>query len=261
MRVRRLLLAILVAGLLFAPASALADTFVFAAASLTDALKEIGASYKADTGNTVTFSFAASSVLARQIEASRGADIFMSADTDWMEYLDSRGLIRQGTRKNLLGNHLVLIAPSNANVSLKIAPHFNLLDALSGGRLSIADPDTVPAGKYARTALMSLGVWNSVIDHTVQAENVRVALSYVSRGEAPLGIVYTTDAMSDKGVKIVDQFPDSTHQAIVYPAALTTDAKPEAAAFLRYLSGDKAKAIFRKGGFIVLGGRTALHSP
>jgi molybdate transport system substrate-binding protein len=253
MRFHRLTRAILSAALLLVPASAFADTFVFAAASLSDALKEIGAAYKADSGNTVTFSFAASSVLARQIEASQGADLFLSADTEWMEYLDSRGFIKQSTRKNLLGNHLVLIAPAGANVSLKIAPHFNLAGALNGGRLSIADPDTVPAGKYARTSLTSLGVWNSVVDHLVQAENVRVALSYVSRGEAPLGIVYMTDAMSDKGVKIVDQFPDNSHQPIVYPAALTAEAKPEAAAFLEYLSGSKARAIFRKNGFIILG--------
>jgi molybdate transport system substrate-binding protein len=253
MRFHRLLQAILVATFLVAPASAFADSFVFAAASLTDALKEIGAAYKADTGNSVTFSFAASSVLARQIEASRGADIFISADTEWMEYLDSRGLIKQGTRKNLLGNHLVLVAPADANVRLKIAPHFNLLAALRGGRLSIADPETVPAGKYARTALKSLGVWNSVVDHLVQAENVRVALSYVSRGEAPLGIVYTTDAMGDKGVKVVGRFPDNTHQPIVYPAALTMDSRAEAAAFLAYLSGGKATAIFRRAGFTIPG--------
>lgn len=242
-------------ALLLLPVAAKADPMVFAAASLTDALNEIGAAYKADTGKTATFSFAASSALARQIEASGGgADIFMSADTEWMDYLDNRGFINHSTRANLLGNHLVLVAPKDANVSVKIAPHFDLLDALHGGRLSVADPDSVPAGKYARTALTSLGVWNSVADHLVQAENVRVALAYVSRGEAPLGVVYTTDAMSDKGVKIVDDFPDNTHQPIVYPAALTKDAKGEAADFLKYLSGDKARAVFQKDGFILLGG-------
>jgi molybdate transport system substrate-binding protein len=244
----------LVATLVLLPPPAFADTVVFAAASLTDALNEIGADYKADTGKSATFSFASSSVLARQIEASGGADIFMSADTDWMDYLDSRGLIKQSTRKALLGNHLVLIAPKGSNVSLTIAPHFNLLGALNGGRLSVADPDSVPAGKYARTALTALGVWNSVVDHLVQAENVRLALSYVSRGEAPLGIVYTTDAMSDPGVKIVGDFPDNTHQPILYPAALTKDAKPDAADFLNYLSSAKARAVFQKDGFIILGG-------
>ncbi|HXC57562.1 MAG TPA: molybdate ABC transporter substrate-binding protein [Rhizomicrobium sp.] len=228
---------------------------VFAAASLTDALGDVGKAYQAKTGNNAALSFAASSALARQIEASGGADIFMSADTDWMEYLDSRGLIQHDTRKNLLGNHLVLIAPAGANVALTIAPHFDLLGALGGGRLSIADPDSVPAGKYARTALTTLGVWNAVVNHLVQAENVRVALTYVSRGEAPLGIVYTTDALSDKGVHVVGTFPESSHAPIVYPAALVKDAKPEAKAFLDFLSGPEAKAIFEKDGFVILGSR------
>ncbi len=254
MRIAHVARGLILAALFVVPLPAFAgNSTVFAAASLTDALKEIAAAYKADTGNTVTFSFAASSVLARQIEASGGADMFMSADTDWMDYLDSRGFIRAGSRRNLLGNHLVLVAPKDSTVSLQVAPHFDLLGALHGGRLSLADPDSVPAGKYARTALTALGVWNSVVDHLVQAENVRVALSYVSRGEAPLGIVYTTDAMADKGVRIIDDFPDNTHQPIIYPAALTRDGNPDAAAFLSYLSGAKAQAIFKKDGFILLG--------
>ncbi|HEX4303592.1 MAG TPA: molybdate ABC transporter substrate-binding protein [Rhizomicrobium sp.] len=239
--------------LALAPLAAQAGTItVFAAASLTDALGDVGKAYKAKTGNDAAFSFAASSTLARQVEASGGADVFMSADTDWMEYLDSRGLIQHDTRKNLLGNHLVLIAPAGANVSLTVAPHFDLLGALGGGRLSIADPDSVPAGKYARTSLTTLGVWNSVVNHLVNAENVRVALAYVSRGEAPLGIVYTTDALSDKGVHIVGTFPENTHAPIVYPAALIKDAKPEAKAFLDFLGGPEARAIFEKDGFIIL---------
>jgi molybdate transport system substrate-binding protein len=240
--------------LAFAPLAAQAGTItVFAAASLTDALGDVGKAYKARTGNDAVFSFAASSALARQVEASGGADIFMSADTDWMDYLNSRGLIQHATRKSLLGNHLVLVAPAGSAVALSIAPHFDLLGALGGGRLSIADPDSVPAGKYARTALTALGVWNGVVNHTVNAENVRVALKYVSSGEAPLGIVYTTDAMSDKGVRIVGTFPENTHAPIVYPAALIKDAKPEAQAFLDYLSGPEARAIFEKDGFIILG--------
>ena len=230
-----------------------AGVTVFAAQSLSDALTGIGKAYQSKTGAMPLMSFAASSVLAKQIEASHGVDIFISADLDWMDYLDSRGLIAHETRKNILGNKLVLIAPSNANVSLSIAPHFDLLGALNGGRLSIADPDSVPAGKYARTALTTLGVWNSVVNHTVNAENVRVALAYVSRGEATLGIVYTTDALSDKGVRIVGTFPDNTHAPIVYPAALTRDAGPEAKKFLDFLSGPEATAIFQKNGFIILG--------
>lgn len=241
--------------LALAPLAAHAAVTVFAAASLTDALGDVGKAYKAKTGQDVVFSFAASSALARQIEASGGADVFMSADTDWMEYLDSRGLVQHETRKNLLGNHLVLIAPAGSNLTLAIAPHFDLLGALGGGRLSVADPDSVPAGKYARTALTTLGVWNSVVNHLVNAENVRVALTYVSRGEAPLGIVYTTDALSDKGVHIVGTFPEDSHAPIVYPAALVKDAKPEAKAFLDFLSGPEARAIFEKDGFVILGAK------
>src|SRR5258708_22161659 len=144
-----------------------AEVTVFAAASLSDALSETAKVYQRDTGKAVVFSFAASSALARQIEASSGADIFVSADTEWMDYLDNRGLVAHDTRKNILGNHLVLIAPSSSAVSLAIAPHFDLLGALQGGRLSIADPDTVPAGKYERTALSVFGRWNTMMSHTV----------------------------------------------------------------------------------------------
>src|SRR5262249_53821726 len=179
---------------------------------------------KAKTGRSVAISFAASSVLAKQIEASGGADMFVSADKDWMDYLDNKGLIAHATRRNLLASHLVLIAPAAATTRVTIAPHFDLIGALGGGRLSVADPDTVPAGKYGKAALTSLGVWNTVADHLVIAENVRVALSYVARGEAPLGIVYTTDAMAEQKVRIVDTFPDNTHPPIVYPVALTKDA-------------------------------------
>lgn len=233
-----------------------AEVTVFAAASLNDALNEVGKSWQQKTGHAAAFSFAASSVLARQIENSAGADIFISADSDWMDYLDNRGLIAHGARRNLLGNHLVLIAPGGSAVKLTIAPHFDLAGALGGGRLAIADPDSVPAGKYAKSALTSLGVWNTVVDHLAQAENVRVALAYVARGETSLGIVYTTDAMSEPKVKIVGTFPDESHAPIVYPAALTKDAKPTAREFLDFLSGPEARTIFRKDGFVILGDRS-----
>ena len=248
-------LAALILTLSVAAGAWAADVTFFAAASLSSALPEIAAAYKHDTGKTVTFSFAASSVLARQIEASPGADLFMSADTDWMDYLDNRGLVDHATRKTLLATHLVLIAPADSPVALKIAPHFDILGALNGGRLAVADPDSVPAGKYAKSALTSLGVWNGVVDHLAQAENVRVALAYVARGETPLGIVYTTDALAEPKVKIVDTFPDKTHAPIVYPAALTKEAKPDAKAFLDYLSGPQARAIFVKYGFEIGGGK------
>jgi molybdate transport system substrate-binding protein len=229
-----------------------ADLTVFAAASLTNALQQVADSYKARSGKTVALSFAASSALARQIEASGGADMFISADKDWMDYLDNKGLIAHATRKDILGGHLVLVAPATSTVQLKIAPHFDLMGALAGGRLAVADPDSVPAGKYARTALTTLGVWSSVVDHLVQAENVRVALAYVARGEAPLGIVYSTDAAAEPKVKVVGEFPDNTHQPIVYPAALTRDAKPDAQAFLDYLKGPEANTVFSKAGFVIL---------
>jgi molybdate transport system substrate-binding protein len=253
----RLLLAALVvslSSLLGVPAFAAdGDVTVFAAASLTDALTEIGKAYEAKTGQHVVFSFAASSVLARQIEASSGADMFISADLDWMDYLDNRSLIAHDTRHNLLGNHLVLIAPSDLNISVKIAPHFDLIGALGGSRLAIADPDSVPAGKYGRQSLTSLGVWNSVVDHLAQAENVRAALAYVARGETTLGIVYATDAMAEPKVHIAGIFPDNTHAPILYPVALTKGATPGTEAFEQFLSGDTAASIFRKDGFVVLG--------
>lgn len=242
--------------LTLAPVLAHAATItVFVAASLTDALGDVGKAYEAKTGNDAVFSFAASSALARQIEASGGADIFLSADTDWMDYLDKKGLIAPGSRTNLLGNHLVLVAPADDKTALTIAPHFDLLSALHGGRLAVADPASVPAGKYAKAALTALGVWDGVAGHLAQAENVRVALTYVAHGDAPLGIVYATDALADKGVRVVGTFPDNTHPAIVYPAALTKDAKPEARAFLDFLHSAQAQAIFAKDGFVILGGR------
>jgi molybdate transport system substrate-binding protein len=225
---------------------------VFAAASLADAMNDVGMAYQSKTGTAPILSTASSAMLARQIEASGGADVFLSADTDWMDYLQSRALLALGTRRNLLGNRLVLIAPADARVALAIAPHFKLLGALHGGRLSIADPDSVPAGRYARTALTRLGVWPSVADRSLNAENVRVALSYVARGEAPLGIVYRTDALGEKRVQIVATFPENSHAPIVYPAALTKDAGPEARAYLAFLSSPQARAIFARYGFIVL---------
>ena len=253
MNVRYLRILVAVACVLAAAAPMrAADLTVFAAASLTDTLKEVGDAYKRDSGKTVVFSFAASSALARQIQASSGADVFISADADWMDYLDARGLIDHASRIDLLGNSLVLIAPAASGVKLAIKPHFDLARALGGGRLALADPASVPAGKYARAALTALGVWDTIADRVVPAENVRVALAYVARGEAPLGIVYATDAKADARVRIVDRFPANSHPRIVYPAALTKDARPEARAFLSYLSGTRATAICEKAGFAIV---------
>jgi molybdate transport system substrate-binding protein len=252
MRVLRIGLALLFLALASLPAMA-ADITMFGAASLAEALKEIAAAYQKQSGKAVAVSFAASSALARQIEASGGADIFMSADLDWMDYLDKKGLIAPGSRENLLANRLVLVAPKDSPATIAIAPHFDLLGALKGGRLAIANPDTVPAGKYGRAALTALGVWDGVSTHLADAEDVRVALAYVARGEAPLGIVYQTDAQAEPNVKIVGIFPESSHPPILYPAALTKDAKPDARAFLAYLSSPASRAVFEKDGFTGLG--------
>lgn len=252
-RCPRLAVALIFAALLPLTARA-ADITIFAAASLKDALDEIETSWQAKTGHQAAISFAASSLLARQIEASGGADIFISADRDWMDYLDSRKLINHRSRRDLLGNHLVLIEPASSQARIAITPHFDLAGALGDGRLAVADPDSVPAGKYAKASLTSLGMWESVSNRLAKAENVRVALAYVARGETPLGIVYTTDALSEPRVRIAGTFPDGTHPPIVYPAALINDARPLAKQFLAYLSGAQARAIFIKDGFVVLVG-------
>jgi molybdate transport system substrate-binding protein len=225
---------------------------VYAAASLTDALQELSTAYEKTAHVKVKSSFDSSSVLARQIEAGAPADVFLSADTKWMDYLQGRDLIQAGSRKDLLGNRLVLIAPAQSQIQLKIAPHFPLVAALGDGHLATGDPDSVPAGRYARSALTQLGVWDEVAPRLARAENVRVALLYVTRGEAPLGIVYASDALIDKGVRVVDTFPEDTHEPIVYPIALTKSAKKQTAGFVAYLRGPQARDTFVKYGFTVL---------
>jgi molybdate transport system substrate-binding protein len=194
-------------------------------------------------------SFDASSNLAHQIEAGAPADVFLAADTEWMDYLESRHLIRSATRRNVVGNRLVLIAPAESQIKLRIAPHFALAAALGQGRLATADPDSVPAGRYARRALSTLGVWDEVAERLARAENVRAAMRFVARGEAPLGIVYSSDALVDRSVRVVDTFPANTHEPIVYPLALTTSAKGEAAGFLAYLLSAQGREVFVKYGF------------
>jgi molybdate transport system substrate-binding protein len=226
------------------------DLLVFAAASLQTALDELTPQVEAATGVQLRASYAASSTLARQIENGAPADLFISADLDWMDYLAARSLIQPGTRVDLLGNHLVLIAPAGEPSTLRIAPGFPLAAALGvNGRLAIADPDAVPAGKYARAALTALGVWDSVAGRLARAENVRAALLLVERGEVPLGIVYRTDAAVDPGVTVVSRFPDATHPPIVYPAALTRSARAGAARVLAFLQGPEASAVFDRWGF------------
>ncbi len=228
------------------------ELLVFAAASLTNVLGEQASAWEKTSGVRVKLSFAASSVLARQIEAGSNADVFISADQEWMDYLQSRNLLDLASRVNLVGNRLVLIAPADSNVELEIARGFALADALAGGRLATGDPDTVPVGRYARSALVSLGVWDQVADRLVRADNVRSAMVFVSRGEVPLGIVYATDAAVDPNVRIVDTFPENTHAPINYPAAATRGAKADGKAFVLFLKSEPARVAWRKFGFVEL---------
>ena len=230
-----------------------AKLVIFAAASLKDALDNVTSAYQRVKGQETTTSYAASSTLAKQIEAGAPADIFISADLDWMDYLAKKSLIKAETRANLLGNRLVLIAPVNSSVKLTIGPNFPLAEALGNGRLAIADPTGVPAGKYGKAALEALGVWSSVADKLAPAENVRATLLLVSRGETPLGIVYQTDAAADKGVKVVGAFPEDTHPPIIYPiAAVATSSNPGDAPFIAFLKSPIARPLFEKQGFAVL---------
>jgi len=235
------------------PASAQGQKLIiFAAASLKDALDEANAAYQHENSQETATSYAASSTLAKQIEAAAPADVFISADLDWMDYLAKRNLIKPETRANLLGNRLVLIAPVNSPLNLAIGPNFPLAQALGNGRLAIADPNGVPAGRYGKAALESLGVWSTIADRLAPAENVRAALALVARGETPLGIVYQTDAASDKDVKIVGIFPQDTHPPIIYPiAVVVSSTNPAALGYLAYLKSRAARPTFEKHGFTV----------
>ena len=244
---------VLAACLLGMPAFAADDgkpaITVYAAASLTNVLQELGDEFTKDSSTPVRFSFAASSTLARQIENGSPADIFFSADLEWMDYLQARGLIQPATRHDVLGNELVLIAPTLSKIVLKIQPHFPLAATLGKGRLATGDPDSVPVGRYAREALTNLGVWDEVSPRLVRADNVRSALAFVARGESPLGIVYRTDALIEKKVRIVDTFPTSSHPPILYPAAATAHAAAGARQFVQSLTTRTTQETFRKFGF------------
>jgi len=234
------------------------DIVVFAAASLKDALDAINAEWQKETDKKATISYAASSVLAKQIEEGAPAQIFISADLDWMDYVEQRKLVTPESRVNLLGNRIVLIARKDKAEPVEIREGFDLAKLIGGGYLALANVDSVPAGKYAKTALEKLNVWSSVADKLAQSADVRAALLRVSRGQAPLGIVYQTDAASDQNVRVIGIFPDNTHPPIIYPMALTAKASnPDAAAFHAYLRGAKAAAEFEALGFTVLNQTTA----
>ena len=218
---------------------------------MTDVLTKLGQEYERGGGKAVRFSFAASSTLARQLEAGAPAHIFVSADNDWMDYVANRGVIDIASRGVLIGNRLVLVAPTTSKVQLHIARGMDLGGALGArGRLAMADPESVPAGRYGRTALMSLGLWNQVADRLIRAENVRSALTFVARGEAPLAIVYRSDATVEPNVRTVDTFPTNAHAPIVYPIALTRTPNPDARAFFDYLLARERRPVFLKFGFV-----------
>ena len=225
----------------------------FAAASMKNAVDDINAAFTKATGIKVVSSYAASSALAKQIEAGAPADLFASADLEWMDYVAGKKLIKEDARVNLLGNRLVLIAPKDSKIAnVTIGPGFDLAGLAGNGRIATGDVRAVPVGKYAKAALEKLGAWMAAAPKFAMAENVRAALTLVGRGEAPLGIVYETDAKVEPNVKIVAHFPEDSHPPIVYPVALTANAKPDAAKYIAFMRSNLAKTIFETYGFTFL---------
>jgi molybdate transport system substrate-binding protein len=251
-RLATFLAACLVAVASLASSNARADDLlIFAAASLKPALDEIIASPQAKAIGEIKASYAASSQLARQIDAGAPASIFISADEDWMNDVASKDKIVKDTRADLLGNALVLIAPKDSTTKLTIADHVDIVGALGkDGHLALGEPNSVPAGKYAKASLIKLGVWDAVQPHVVSADNVRAALNFVAKGEAPLGVVYRSDAVSEPAVRVVDTFPDASHAPILYPAAILADHDtPEARKVLALLRDPATAAVFKRYGF------------
>ena len=225
---------------------------VFAAASLKTALDSIAADWKEDSGQTVVISYAATPSLAKQIEQGAEADIFISADQAWMDYVAEQDLIDRDSRFDMVGNRLVLVAPEDSELTLTLEPSLPFAALLGEDRLAIANVNAVPAGKYAKAALQSLGLWGQVTGRLAEGENVRAALRLVSRGEVPLGIVYASDAKADPNVKVLASFSELSHPPIVYPAAkLTASMSPEANGFLQYLRSPEASRRFVENGFTV----------
>lgn len=225
---------------------------VFAAASLKNALEDAGKAFTAKTSTPVRFSFAATSALARQLEQGAPADLFASADLEWMDWVIARNLMKKDTRIDLLGNRLVVVAPAGGTDKIELTKE-GLSKALGGGRLAVGEVNAVPAGKYAKAALEKLGLWDGVSNQLAQVDNVRAALLLVSRKEAPLGIVYETDAKADPGVRVVVAFPPGSHAPIIYPFAVTAVATNKGAAeFLAFLSSAEGRPFFEKQGFTVL---------
>ncbi|MBB4570345.1 molybdate ABC transporter substrate-binding protein [Rhizobium leucaenae] len=236
-----------------APAFAADKITVFAAASMKNALDNIDAAFTKETGKQVTVSYAASGPLAKQLENGAPADVFISADTDWMDYVAKKKLIKDGSRVNLLGNKIVLVSAKDKAKPVEIKQGMDLADLLGDGRLAIGQPESVPAGKYGKAALEKLGVWSSVEKKVAGAESVRAALALVSRGEAPYGIVYQTDVSADPAVTVVGTFPEDSHPPIIYPIAITANStNPDTQAYVDYLKSAKAVPFFEHEGFTVL---------
>lgn len=254
---RRLLLKLAIATFaalpLALPAAAAEKVTVFAAASLKNALDAANAAWQKETGNETTVSYAASSALAKQIEAAAPADLFISADLAWMDYVAEKKLIKDDTRSNLLGNRIVLVAPKDNAAAVEIKDGFDLSGLVGDGKLAMGAVDSVPAGKYGKAALEKLGAWTAVEGKVAGAESVRAALALVSRGEAPYGIVYETDAAADPDVAIVGTFPEDSHPPIIYPVAILAESQSTAAsAYLDFLKSDKAAPFFTEQGFTIL---------
>ena len=243
----------LLAAFVAHPAAAQEAITIFAAASLKNALDDANAAFTKATGIKVTASYEASSALAKQIEAGAPADVFISADLRWMDYAAQKNLIRPDSRFNLLGNRLVLIAPKESKLDrVTISQGFDIAKLAGDGRIAVADVKAVPAGLYAKAALEKLGAWAAAEPKLAQAVNVRATLAFVARGEAPLGIVYATDAKVEPKVKIIGVFPDGSYPPVIYPVAATATSKTAAARYLQFLRSGAAKAIFEKYGFSVL---------
>ncbi len=251
--VRSVAAALLALALWGAGAARAEDTIVFAAASTRDAVAAIADAF-ADAGKgKVVASFGSSGDLAKQIENGAPASLFISADTRWMDYLARKGLIEAGSRRDLLGNRLVLIAPAGSPLAIELKPGAPLAAALGDGRLAVCDPESVPAGRYAKAALVKLGIWDQVAPRIANANDVRAALALVELGETPAGIVYGTDAAASRKVRVVAVFPEDSHPRIVYPVGLVAGHDtPEAKAFYDYLTGPEAAAVFQRYGFILL---------
>lgn len=249
---RRATAGLLASALLIAAPAQADDLVVFAAATLTNALEAVSRPWMHETGTRVVMSFAGSSALARQIEAGAPADIFISASVDWMDALAASGDLREGTRRDILGNALVLIAHGREAEPVRLDADLDLVAMLDGGRLSMALVDAVPAGIYGREALVTLGLWGDVAPHVAQSDNVRAALAFVALGEAPLGIVYASDAVVEDSVSVIATFPEGSHAPITLPAAITEQSDhPRAQDFLDFLSSDIAAPIWREYGFSV----------